>query len=179
MGREWEAEAVRWMNSRLQRDLSQLPYVDVALEVRAISHRLVSRFISLATLGGPEALVGADADFYAEAVGLMAAVRLRPFLAKQTPTGEVERVKVNQNEFQFTNPDRTEKPVEQIWLEEATLALGRVNCIRQAYQAAAASFSPFALSGPTRAAKERGCLETLMASTIRLLTDDWCAEDDR
>jgi hypothetical protein len=179
MGYDWTADALKFAQARLQRDPSAVENVDWELEIRAIGNRLASQFDAvLAPVGGIENLSDSDQLFWAEGVGLMTAIRLRQFLARTTVAGDVTAIKLVDQQFNFSGSSKAKKPVEQQWLEDALLAIGRVTPIKAMYQAAAAAFCPFMLSGPTRAAKATGLHETLMSGLVRLLTDDWNADTD-
>jgi hypothetical protein len=159
---------------RLNETSLVLPEADLDAEVSFTVTSLVDRFVPLQMAGGYGGLAGLDQDRFDRAVGLFTALRLRACRAKSVPIGEIDRVQLGQNGFQFANGQAEEqKPLEQQWLEEALIALGHVGPIHTLYQSAAASYKPFVVSGPTRNAQSQGALETLASGVIRLLTDSW------
>lgn len=179
MGYDWTDDAFNFAKARLQRDPSTVENVDWKLEMRSISNGLSSQFEAVLTpYGGVDGLSESDQLFWAEAVGLMTAIRLRQFIARTTVSGDVMAIKLENQQFNFSGSSKAKKPVEQQWFEDAVLAVGRVSPIRAMYQIAAAAFCPFVLSGPTRLAKSTGLHETLMSGLVRLLTDDWNADTD-
>ena len=179
MGYDWTDDALKFTQARLQTDPSTVPTIDWKLEIQSISNALADRYESvLEETGGVDGLSDKDKLFWAEGVGNLVALRLRPVIARNVANGDIVSVKLAQQEFHFAGNPRSGKPAEQQWLDDAVLAIGRVSPIRALYRAAAAAFNPFLLSGPTRAAKSTGLHETLMSGLVRLLTDDWNADTD-
>ncbi|CCW36210.1 hypothetical protein CTKA_01688 [Chthonomonas calidirosea] len=159
---------------RLNETVLSLPEADLDAEVTYTVRSLVDRFVPLQMAGGYGGLIGLDQVRFDRAMGLLTALRLRASRAKSVPIGEIGRVQLGQNGFQFANAQGNGlKPLEQQWLEEALIALGHVSPIHALYQSAAASYKPFVVSGPTRNAQCQGALETLASGVIRLLTDAW------
>lgn len=163
---------------RLRETSSSLEENDLDSEIAFTVRSLVDRFEPLQNMGGYGGLTGPDRDRFDRAVGLLTALRFRTFRPKSVPLGEIERVQLGQNGFYFvpsaqSSPRSYGVPLEQQWFEEAVVSLGHVSAIRTLYQAAAASYKPFVVSGATRAAQATGALETLASSILRLLTDAW------
>ncbi len=157
---------------RLQESTASLMDVDLDPEVWAVIRTLQDRFTALQIAGGYNSLVGLDQERFDWAVGLVTALRLRPTRAKAIPVGELAQIKLGQSSFVYSD-GRVGIPLEQQWLQEAVISLGRVTVIQNQFQAAATSFQPFRISGPTRFATQQGSVETLLGGVIRLLTDRW------
>lgn len=157
---------------RLQESTSTLVDGDLDPEVWAVIRTLQDRFTALQIAGGYDSLVGLDQERFDWAVGLVTALRLRPTRAKVVPVGELAQIKLGQSSFVYSD-GRAGTPLEQQWLQEAVISLGRVSVIQSQFQAAASSFQPFRISGPTRFAVQQGSVETLLGGVIRLLTDHW------
>jgi hypothetical protein len=168
-------KAAQIARNRLNQTEATLADAQLYPEIDLIVRRLQIRY---AMLGSVLALTGDDRALTEEAIGLMVAVRMRAFLGRTNATGDLVSIKLVQQQFTFQGGPRQQKPLEQIWLEEAYLALGQVSAIKAMYTLAASAFHPFLLSGPTRTAKATGLHETLMSGLVRLLTDDWNADTD-
>jgi hypothetical protein len=168
-------KAAQIARTRLVQSQATLPDTQLYPELDLLVRRLQLRY---PMLGSVVALTGDDRGLAEEAIGLMTAIRMRAFLGRTNATGDLVSVKLVQQQFTFAGGPRQVKPLEQIWLEEAYVALGQVASIKAYFTARAAAFNPFQLSGPTRTAKATGLHETLMSGLVRLLTDDWNADTD-
>ncbi len=157
---------------RLQETNGTLADADLDAEVWTVIRTLQDRFAALQIAGGYSGLTGLDQERFDWAVGLVTALKLRPGRAKSLPVGEVSQIKLGQSSFVYANGSAG-TPLEQQWLQEAVISLGRVTVIQAQFQAAAAAFQPFKVSGPTRYAVQQGSVETLLGGVIRLLTDHW------
>ncbi len=157
---------------RLQETTTTLADADLDPEVWAVIRMLQDRFTALQLMGGYASLMGLDQERFDWAAGLITALRLRPSRAKTLPVGEVSQIKLGQSSFVYADGS-SGVPLEQQWLQEAVITLGRVSVIQAQFQAAATAFQPFRVSGPTRYAVQQGSVETLLGGVIRLLTDHW------
>ena len=176
----WQDDAQQYATARLQQDVTALPTVNWELELRAVNNRLQSRFAAaFAPIGGFNEISPTDLEFWAEGIGILTAIRLRSFLPKALPLGEILGIKQGGDDYKFSQRPVGAKPMEQVWLEDALEAIGRVTPIQQMYLGAAYAFNVFTVSGPTRTAIANGVHESLLSSVIRsILTDDWDADLD-
>jgi hypothetical protein len=164
---------------RLRETRESLPDREIEQEIAFMTRTLVDRFVLLQNAGGYSGLVSLDQERFDQGMGLLVAAKLRRTRRKQTPVGELAEVKLSQgSEFRFGTPGVATKTLEQEWIDEAMLALGRVTVIEQSYGSLASSFLPFQVSGPTRNSKSQGNTETLLSGVIRLLTDCWALTPD-
>jgi len=171
-------DAAALIRRRTQKSVTDLPDATIDPELWYTVRTLIDRFPTLQTAGGYATLAGADQDRFDEAAGLLTAARLRAFLPKTVLTGDVQEIEIQNQTRERYQPVAPSVPLEKQWIEEAILALGRVTLIQQAYAAAAGNFSPFVVSGPTRTSLGLGNIETLVASDVRLLTDQWAISSD-
>jgi hypothetical protein len=160
---------------RLQKDSTSLPDTTLDPEVDWVIRTLLDRFTCL---GKYASLTGLDQDRFDQAVALLVAAKLRPFLPKSAAAGELLTIRQDDVTQQFAPTGRKLTGLEDDWITEATLALGRVTCIQALYAANAAAFQPFKLAGPTRNNRSQGNSETLLSATIRQITDAWTLEAD-
>jgi hypothetical protein len=159
---------------RLRETSTTLSDVDIDAEVAVTVQQLVDRFVLLQQDGGYAGLAGLDQERFDTAAAYLTALSLRYYRMKAVPLGEISSVRLNEHTFQFTSgQQKGERPIEQQWLDEALVSLGRVSRVQQEYAASAASFKPFLVSGPTRHKLNTGHYETLMSSVLRLITDRW------
>jgi hypothetical protein len=164
---------------RLRETPATMPDSDFEAEVAILVRTLVDRFLLLQQAGGYNGLAGLDQDRFDQGVALLTAAKLRMTRRKATPVGDLAEVKLTQgSEYRFTTPSMPGPRLESEWVAEALLSLGRVTLIQQIYAASAASFQPFAVSGPTRNSRQAGNTETLLSGVIRLITDDWALTPD-
>jgi len=159
---------------RLRETSTSLPDVDIDAEVAVTVQQLIDRFVELQRVGGYQSLAGLDQERFDTCAAYLTAISMRFYRMKMVPIGELSTVKLNQNSFSFTpGQEKGEVSIEAKWLQEALLSLGRVTLVQQAYAAAANSFKPFVVSGPTRYKEQTGHIETLMSGVLRLLSDRW------
>ncbi len=163
---------------RLNESTQTLQDGDIDPEFEFTVRTLFDRFVPLQMLGTYLNLTGLDQERFDQAAGLLTACRFYEYRAKAVATGTVSQVKMGQNAFVFAPPKHTGKTLQDEWKAEALLALGRVSVVQTQFVAAASSFKPFRVSGPTRYVKTQGEIETLLGGVIRLLTDDWYLTDD-
>jgi len=159
---------------RLRESGTSLPDVDIDGEIAVTVRQLVDRFSLLQAQGGYEGLSGLDQERFDTAAAYLTAISMRFYRMKTVPIGELSSVKLNQNTFQFASQQQKgEVSIEEQWLHEAIVSLGRVTAIQTMYASAAASFKPFLVSGPTRYKLSQGHYQTLLSETLTLLTDRW------
>lgn len=170
--------AAQICRSRLLETAQSFPDGELYPELDLMLIELEARFT---VLGDATLLTGNDRKFFEQAVGLFVAAKLRASRPKRAPTGEISDIRTGSQEFAFDNLDRARlrdiTTVEEQWVAEANVALGKVSMIRSFLQAAG-SWSPFVLSGPTRNVEQSGYIETLISSDIRLLTDKFILDID-
>lgn len=164
---------------RLRETSMSLPDVDIDSEVTTTVRQLVDRFSLLQQQGGYEGLVGLDQERFDTGAAYLTALAMRYYRMKTVPIGEVQTVKVGPNEFGYRQGQQAaEQSIEDVWLQEGLLSLGRVTAIQTTYASAASSFKPFVVSGPTRHKLQQGHYETLMSSVLRLISDRWNDGED-
>lgn len=159
---------------RLRESSTSLPDVDIDAEVAVTVRQLIDRFTSLQQAGGYAGLVGLDQERFDTATAYMTALRMRMYRAKVVPIGELTGIKMNNTDFRYTSlvaPGQLS--IEQEWMNEALLSLGRVRLVQQDYASAAASWSPFTISGPTRTNIANGQVQTLLTNVLQSLSDTW------
>jgi hypothetical protein len=159
---------------RLREVSITLPDTDIDAEMTVTVRQLVDRFVLLQQQGGYEGLLGLDQERFDTAAAYLTALSMRFYRMKTVPIGEVAEVKLNQNMFSFSGRNvPVQNSLEDIWLKEALLSLGRVTAVQQMYASAASSFKPFLVSGPTRTKIANGHYQTLLSGIIELLSDHW------
>ena len=188
----------KFIRTRLQLSPLDLPNEDLDPEVAAIARRLLARYKGLGyppgqaglTAGSYNGLTGTDQDFFDEGCALLTCARLIGPLTTGGAVSDMILRKEGDTEYRYADTGRDQRQEQDAgdsyagqnervrFMREALEVLGQVSAIHAVHQARAAGFRSFTVSGPTRAAKAAGSVETLMSSVLRLITDDWFAEQD-
>lgn len=156
---------------RMQNTITQLPDSEIEAEFNTMQ-RMIND--SYTTLGGYSNLSGLDQERFDEGVGILVALRMRQYKPPTSPVGFISQWKIQQNSLSFKQ-NEGRKPArnqEEIWLDEAYTALGRVSAIQAVYNTMKANFHFMTVSGPTRSANQFQT-ESLFSFVARLLTDDF------
>lgn len=157
-----------WAKSRV----AGLADADIDREADVFIVDLLQRFPCLGASYG--AMSAANKTFFDKHVGLMIAAALYGSSAKQTPSGDLVAVKLNDKEFRFSDKGASSVPLPVQWQKDAKKALGSIACVKAAILAAGGS--SFRVSGPTRTARENGERTSLTDDIGRLLDPTWGTE---
>lgn len=159
------------VRTKLQRPARLLP--DVTIEaVYADMWRQI--YASYPGLGTYNSISGDDIRLLEQGLVALTAIRARNFTPTSTPTGEIVGWKIQQTEYKFSAPNtKQQKTTEEVWFEEAYLALGQVSYIKALYASQQAAFHFMHLAGPTRKFKSEGHVESLFSVVIRGLNSQY------
>lgn len=117
-----------------------------------------------------------DADDVApmdEALGFLVAAKMRPFLGKSVPVGEIVRIHTQNTHYEYGRPKQPEETVEQYWARCAFGALKRVSVIGAVYTTLRA-IPLFQAAGPRTGQQARGVNTHNLANPLfTILADEW------
>lgn len=146
---------------------------------------------TLAIVGNYGTLTGSDRLEFDEAVALTVCARTIGPLSTGGSVSDMTLMKVGDTEYRFAETARDRNDADKSpgspgagpggysgqnervrWYKEAAACISRISTVKQARSIRNASFSPFAVAGPTRANIAKGIIPTLMTSLVELFTDD-------
>lgn len=112
-------------------------------------------------------LTGTDQQFFDTYAAHVTAIQLYPLKYAGT-SGLVDQVKVGSFQFKYTASGDDPR---KAWADKAVLSLGYVSCIRAARLAAARSWNPNKVDGPSKATDRSGVTQGLLNSVLNVFQD--------
>ncbi len=156
------------VRQRLQSDNTQCTDREINNEFNSVSRTLMDSY----SIGGYNALDGDDKERFDEGAALLSVLRLRSYKPPFGPTGDITMYKNQQQTLQFKSVDasvKTRRSVDDVWWEQAMVALGRVGAIRSFYNGLKGKFHILQIDGPTRQSNAL-YFETLYSIACRALS---------
>jgi hypothetical protein len=158
-----------WIRELLGKDDTELPDDRLTKWVDSGAARLVAEWPLLPVYADLEASDGPAMD---EALGFFVAAKMRVFLMKTEPNGDIIRIHTQNEHFQYANPGVPKKSVEELWIEQAYQALMRVSVIA-ANLATLRAVPLFQAAGSRRAQEARGVNPHSWNPLWTIMVDEW------
>lgn len=121
-----------------------------------------------ATKGVYNLLTGDDQEYFDEAIALMVCARLVGPISTGGGASDLVSYKEGDQQYQFG----TAGSERQRWIEEAADLISMISDVAS-LASARSTFSPFVVSGFTRAAYKNGEVQTILGDVIHLLSNDF------